>query len=168
LRFLALTLVLVGASCGLATWVYLRDRDTSETRLPERQLVRVDAVKALTVLGEAHCRKGCTTEILAHSEPHSWTVKVGFEGRVRCLRIDPRSFAANVQHGLSGVRPDRCTARQRSVYARWRLDAQDHGGRHDSWRAMCERARSGPHAARARARARAVRRIHATPAAPAC
>lgn len=108
MRWLFVTIGLLSASFCLMAWIYLRDRDTSSARLPERQIVHIDAEVALTTLGEADCRSGCTVQLLARTQPHRWLVRVVVRRRPQCLLIDLAAFAVSRQHGLSGVQPSSC------------------------------------------------------------
>ncbi len=109
MRWLGVTAGLLSASLCLVVWIYLRDRDTSNWRPPERQLARVDATAALTALSGAEpCRSGCAAELLGRTQPHRWLVRVTVRGRPQCLQIDLDTFAFSRQHGLSGVQPSRC------------------------------------------------------------
>jgi hypothetical protein len=108
MRWLYVTAGLLSASFCLVAWIYLRDRDTSSWRPPERQLVRVDAAVTLTALSGADCRSGCTAELLGRTRSHRWLVRVTVRGRAQCLQINLDTFAVSQQHGLSGVQPSRC------------------------------------------------------------
>jgi hypothetical protein len=107
MRWLCVTVGLLTASLCLVAWIYLRDRDTSGWRLPERQIVRADAAVALAAFGGGDCRSGCAAELLGHTQPHRWLVRITVRGRSQCLQLDPSVFAV-IPHGLAGVQPSRC------------------------------------------------------------
>ncbi len=108
MRWFYLTAVLLSASLGLVAWIYLRDRDTSNWRPPERQIAHADATAALTALGGVDCRFGCATELLDRTQSHRWLVRITVRGRPQCLQIDLDTFAVSQQHGLSGVQLSPC------------------------------------------------------------
>jgi hypothetical protein len=110
MRWLYLTIGLLGASACLIAWIYLRDRDPSSWRPPERQMVRADAAATLAALSGGGCRSGCATELLGRTRQHRWLVRITVRGRRQCLQIDPYTFALSQEHGLSGVWPSRCVA----------------------------------------------------------
>jgi hypothetical protein len=113
MKWLALTLCLLGASAGLVAWVYLRDRDPASWRVPESQFVRADAAVALRALGGSECGSRCAVaELLGPTQPHRWLVRLTVRGRVQCVQIDPATFGASLQHGLAGVRASRCAPRR--------------------------------------------------------
>ncbi len=107
MRWLGVTVGLLTASLCLVAWIYLRDRDTSNWRLPERQIVSADATVMLDAFGGAGCGTGCAAELLGHTEPHRWLVRITVRGRSQCLQLDPTVFAV-IPHGLAGVQPSRC------------------------------------------------------------
>jgi hypothetical protein len=111
MRWLFVTVALLSASLILVAWVSLRDRDPSSVQPPERQIVRIDTEAALTTLGSADCRSGCAVQLLTHTRPHRWLVRVTVKGRPECLQIDLDAFSASPQHGLSGVWPSQCPHR---------------------------------------------------------
>jgi hypothetical protein len=111
MRWLGVTAGLLAASASLVAWVYLRDRDTSGWRLPERQIVRADTAATLTAFAGPDCRPGCAAQLLGRTQPHRWLVRITVRGRSLCLQIDPDVFAVSPR-GLDGVQPSRC-ARER-------------------------------------------------------
>lgn len=110
MRWLGVTAALLAASLCLVAWVYLRDRDTSGWRLPERQVARADAAVALTEFAGPDCRPGCAAQLLGHIQPHRWLVRLTVRGQPLCLRIDLNTFAVGPRY-LSGVQPSRCAPR---------------------------------------------------------
>jgi hypothetical protein len=112
MRWLGLTVGLLGASLCLAGWVYLRDRDPGSWRPPEDQAAHVDARTALAALEGPVCARGCRSQVLGRVRPGSWLVRVTLRGRPECLRIDLDTFAIG-QYGLVGAQLSRCEAPRR-------------------------------------------------------
>jgi hypothetical protein len=111
MRWFYVTLGLLASSVCLVGWIYLRDRHTSSYQpsgLTERQLAHADASTTLAVLNKANCRSDCAIELLGHTGPHRWLVRLTLKGRPKCLQIDLDTFTFSQQHGLVGVQPSRC------------------------------------------------------------
>lgn len=112
MRWLGVTLGLLGACVCLVTWVYLRDRDTSQWRLPERQIASADAARTLAAFDGAGCGQGCAVKLVERLDSHHWLVRITVRGRSQCLRLDLATFATGQRHGLAGVEPSGCASRQ--------------------------------------------------------
>jgi len=108
MRWLAATVALLAACAGLVVWVYLRDRQTGDWRPPERELVRADAVSALTVLGGAGCGARCTAQVVGRVRPEVWLVRVTVRGRSQCLQIALDEFEVSERNGIVGGWPSGC------------------------------------------------------------
>jgi hypothetical protein len=108
MRWLGVTLGLLSACVGLVAWIYLRDRDTANWRLPERQLATADAARTLAAFDGADCGQRCTVKLVGHIDSHHWLVRITVQGRSQCLQLDLATFATDQRHGLTGVQPSRC------------------------------------------------------------
>jgi hypothetical protein len=108
MRWLALTACLLAACVGLVGWIYLRDRYSSDWRLPERQIASVDAARTLQAFAGAGCRERCGVQLLGRGGRSEWAIRLTVRGRSQCLRLDLATFAADQPHGLAGVLPSRC------------------------------------------------------------
>ncbi len=108
MRWLGVTLGLLSACACLVAWVYLRDRDTSSWRLPERQIATADAARTLAAFSGAECGRHCAAKLLGHVAPHRWLVRITVRGRALCLQLDLATFATNQRYGLAGVQPSGC------------------------------------------------------------
>jgi hypothetical protein len=114
MKWLYVTLVLLTSSVCLVGWIYLRDRDTSSYLPPqpsERQRALADSSTTLVVLNEGDCHSHCRIELLGHTQPDHWLVRINVKGRSHCLQIDLDTFLVSQKHGFSGVQslqPSRC------------------------------------------------------------
>ncbi len=108
MRWLALTACLLAACVGLVGWVYLRDRYSSQWRLPERQIASVDAARTLEAFAGAECGRRCGVRLLERGGRSEWVIRLTVSGRSQCLRLDLATFATDQPHGLAGVSPNRC------------------------------------------------------------
>jgi hypothetical protein len=108
MRWLGITLGLLSACACLVVWIYLRDRDTSNWRLPERQIASADAARTLAAFGGADCAQRCAVELVGRVDSHHWLVRITVRGRPQCLQLDLATFATDQRHGLAGVKPSRC------------------------------------------------------------
>jgi hypothetical protein len=107
MRWLYLTIALLASSACLVGWIYLRDRDTNwlPPQPSERQRALADASTTLVVLNEGDCHSDCRIELLGHTQPDHWLVRINVKGRSHCLQIDLDTFLASQKHGLYGVQP---------------------------------------------------------------
>jgi hypothetical protein len=107
MKWLCITLVLLTSSACLVGWIYLRDRDTNwlPPQPSERQRALADASTTLVVLNEGDCRSDCRIELLGHTQPDHWLVRINVKGRSHCLQIDLDTFLVSQKHGLYGVQP---------------------------------------------------------------
>jgi hypothetical protein len=111
MRWLAVTIGLLAASLSLAAWVYLRDRDTSGWRGPERPIALADVTAALGAFGGRGCHSACAAKLLERRQSGRWLARITVRGQTQCLEIDLDTFASDSRHGLSGVQPSRCPVR---------------------------------------------------------
>ncbi len=109
MRWLGVTLGLLCACVCLFAWIYLRDRDTSSWRLPERQIATADAARTLTAFGGADCGRRCAVKLVGRVDSHHWLVRITVQGRSQCLQLDLATFATDQRHGLAGVQPSGCS-----------------------------------------------------------
>jgi hypothetical protein len=112
MRWLGVTLGLLGACVCLVAWIYLRDRDTAHWRLTERQIATADAARTLAAFDGADCARRCTVKLLGHIDSHNWLVRITVRGQSQCLQLDLAAFATDQRHGLAGVEPSGCALRQ--------------------------------------------------------
>jgi hypothetical protein len=112
MRWMGVTLGLLGACVGLVAWIYLRDRDTTNWRLPERQLATADAARTLAAFDGADCGQRCTVKLVGRVDSHHWLMRITVRGRSQCLRLDLTTFATDRRHGLAGVQPSSCAELQ--------------------------------------------------------
>jgi len=114
MKWLYVTIGLLVTSACLVGWIYLRDRDTSSYLPPpptEHQRALADASTTLVVLNEGDCRSDCRIELLGHTQPDHWLVRINVKGKSHCLQIDLDTFLASQKHGLYGVQalqPSHC------------------------------------------------------------
>lgn len=111
MRWLGVTIGLLAASLSLVAWVYLRDRDTSGWRPPERPIALADATAALAAFAGRGCHSNCAAELLERRQPGRWLARITVRGQTQCLEIELDTFAVASRHGLSGVQPSRCADR---------------------------------------------------------
>jgi hypothetical protein len=111
MRWLGVTIGLFAATLSLAAWVYLRDRDSSGSRPPERPLAHADAAAALAAVAGSGCHSGCAAELVERRQSGRWLARITVRGQTQCLEIDLDTFAVDSRHGLSGVEPSRCADR---------------------------------------------------------
>jgi hypothetical protein len=112
MRWLGVTLGLLGACVCLVAWIYLRDRATGNWRLPERQIATADAARTLAAFDGADCSRGCAVKLVGRVDSHHWLVRITVQGRSQCLQLDLATFATDQRHGLAGVEPSVCALRQ--------------------------------------------------------
>jgi hypothetical protein len=113
MKWLYVTIGLLVTSACLVGWIYLRDRDTNwlPPQPSERQRALADASTTLVVLNEGDCSSDCRIELLGHTQPDHWLVRINVKGRSHCLQIDLDTFFVSQKHGLYGVQhlqPSRC------------------------------------------------------------
>jgi hypothetical protein len=108
MRWLGVTLGLLGACVCLVAWIYLRDRDASQQRLPERQIATADAARTLAAFGGADCGGRCAVKLVGRIDSHHWLVRITVRGHSQCLQLDLATFATDQRHGLVGVKPSHC------------------------------------------------------------
>jgi hypothetical protein len=108
MRWLGVTISLLSACACLIAWVYLRDRDTTNWRPPERQIASADAARTLAAFDGGDCGRRCAVKLMGRLDSHDWLVRITVQGRSQCLRLDLATFATDQRHGLAGVQPSRC------------------------------------------------------------
>jgi hypothetical protein len=108
MRWLGVTIGLLAAGLSLVAWVYLRDRDTSGWRPPERPLARADATTVLAAIDGGDCHSDCAAELLGRRQSGRWLARITVRGQTQCLEINLDTFSFGSQHGLTGVQPSRC------------------------------------------------------------
>lgn len=109
MRWFVVTVALLAASALLVSWIYLRDRHTSNWRPSPAALAHADAATLLATQRAYHCHSGCTFKVLGHSRGPHWLARINIRSDARCFDIDVDSFAFSPQHGLSGMEEVSCS-----------------------------------------------------------
>jgi len=110
MRWLAVTLALLGASVALVAGIYLRDRDTS-WRPPERATADFDAQWLLLYLAGPACGNRCGYRLLGHPQTNHWLAWINDRSRTQCVDINVGAFQITTAHGVLGVTRIPCDAR---------------------------------------------------------
>lgn len=107
MRWLAATIVLLGASVALVAGIYLRDRDAS-WQPPQRVAADFDAHWVLTYVAGPTCGKRCSYKVLAHPRADHWLARIVDRSRAECVDINVRSFGVSDAHGIAGIKVIDC------------------------------------------------------------
>ena len=107
MRWLAVTLALLGASAALVSGLYLRDRDTSAWLPPGPTIARHDALAVAADLGGT-CPRECKVKLVGHPRGDHWIEWIEIPTLTTCVDINVRTFATEKVHGLSGVTRTGC------------------------------------------------------------
>jgi hypothetical protein len=102
-RWLAVTLALLGASAVLVAGIYLRDRDPSNWLPAPRTAASSDAGAVMAGLGGPDCGRRCSFRLLGNPKPDHWLAQIVDRARTECVDINLRAFGASDTNGLSGV-----------------------------------------------------------------
>jgi hypothetical protein len=111
MRWLAVTVALLGACAALVGAVYFRDRVPSHWLPPERPAAHADAMAVAAGLGGT-CPRECSVKLLGHPRPDHWVERIAVPAGIRCVDIDVVSFATGLQHGFSGITEVNCQQAQ--------------------------------------------------------
>jgi hypothetical protein len=118
MRWLALTLALLGACVALSAWTYVRDRDTGWTHVTERLEAQSQARRLLDLMTVGQtCAGRCSSAAVRRTAPRTWDVVVVTARWRGCYRVALDTFAASPAHGLRGLERLPCTGRS-SGFAR--------------------------------------------------
>lgn len=109
MKWLAVTLALLGASAALLGAIYLRDRDTS-WRPPPRTAADFDARMVLTYVAGPDCGTRCSYKLLANPRDNHWLARIVDRSRAECVDIDLDRFGINESHGIAGIVMVNCDA----------------------------------------------------------
>jgi hypothetical protein len=101
-KWLAVTLALLGISAALVTGIYLRDRDTSWRPAP-RTAADFDARMVLTYVAGPDCGARCSYELLANPRDNHWLARIVDRSRAECVDINLDTFGINESHGIAGI-----------------------------------------------------------------
>lgn len=107
MKWLVVTIGLLGATAALVAWIYLRDRDTANWRPPERSLAYGDTVTARDVMSFP-CGGRCSVTVLGNPVPHRWLTRIASPWRARCYEIDVDTFEVSQQSGMTGIHAVGC------------------------------------------------------------
>lgn len=107
MKWLAITLALLGASVALVAGIYLRDYDSS-WRPPQRTAAEADAKIVFTYVAGLWCATHCSSTVLATARPNHWLARIVDQSRSRCVDIDVETFNVSQDHGLSGIAVVNC------------------------------------------------------------
>jgi hypothetical protein len=107
MRWLAVTLALLGASLALVAGIYLRNYDSS-WRPPQRTAAEADAKIVFTYVAGLWCARHCSSTVLATSRPNHWLARIVDRSRPRCVDINVETFGVSQAHGLSGIAVVNC------------------------------------------------------------
>jgi hypothetical protein len=102
MRWLAVTLVLLGASAALVAGIYVRDRGATWLP-PARTAADFDARVVLAEVAGPGCGRRCSYELLANPRPDHWLAQIVDRSHTRCVDINLRTFRTSDVSGLSGV-----------------------------------------------------------------
>jgi hypothetical protein len=107
MRWLGVTLALLGVSAVLVAGIYLRDRDTS-WRPPQRAAADFDARMVLTYVAGPDCGKRCSYKLLANPRDNHWLARIVDRSRAQCVDIDVEKFGIDESHGIAGIATVNC------------------------------------------------------------
>lgn len=106
MRWLALTLALIGASAALIGGIYFRDRTSSSWLPPPREAAALDA---RTIIDLMACPGPCTYTVVRTSRAYHWVATIHSSNTsTHCYDIDLQTFDTGTGHGVSGVLPVAC------------------------------------------------------------
>jgi hypothetical protein len=106
MRWLTVTVALLGASAALVAGIYLRDRDPSGWLPPPRVAASQDAETILLVI--ACPRAICSYRLVGSPRPGHWVASLFTGAGTVCFDIDLVAFDVNASHGFTGAIPVRC------------------------------------------------------------
>lgn len=109
MKWLAVTVALLGASAALVGGMYVRDRDPSGWLPPGPTIARHDAMSIAAAIGGT-CPRDCTVKLLAHPRTDHWTERIEIPAATECVDINVRTFDTNEVRGISGVTKVSCDA----------------------------------------------------------
>jgi hypothetical protein len=109
MKWLVVTLALLGASAALISGIYLRDRDPSRWLPPGPTVAHHDAMAIAAAIGGT-CPRDCTVKLLGHRRTDHWTERIEIPAATECVDIDVLTFATDEVHGISGVTKVDCDA----------------------------------------------------------
>ena len=102
MRWLGVTLGLLGACVCLVAWIYLRDRDASHS-VCRNASSRQPTPPARSPHSEAPIAVGrCAVKLVGRIDSHHWLVRITVRGHSQCLQLDLATFATDQRHGLVG------------------------------------------------------------------
>jgi hypothetical protein len=107
MRWLAVTLALLGASVALVAGIYLRNYDSS-WRPPQRTTAEADAKIVFTYVAGLWCATHCSSTVLATARPNHWLARIVDRSRAKCVDINVATFDVSETHGLSGIAVVNC------------------------------------------------------------
>jgi hypothetical protein len=102
MRWLAVTVALLGACAALVGAIYFRDRVPSQWLPPERPTAHADAMAVAAGLGGT-CPRECSVTLVGNPRPGHWVERITVPSGARCVDIDVPNFATSLHHGVSGV-----------------------------------------------------------------
>jgi hypothetical protein len=109
MKWLGVTLALLGASAALVGVIYLRDRDPSDWLPPGPTVAHHDALAIAAAIGGT-CPRECIVQALGHPRTDHWTERIEIPSATECVDINVRTFATDDVHGVSGVTRVGCDA----------------------------------------------------------
>ena len=109
MRWLALTVALLGACVALGAWTYTRDRDTGWSGVTERLEAQTQARRLLDLMTPGRpCGTRCSSAAVRRVAPRTWDVVVVTARWRGCYRVALDTFNASPAHGLRGLRRVPC------------------------------------------------------------
>jgi hypothetical protein len=109
MRWLAVTIALLGASAALVGGIYLRDRDPSTWLPPGPTAAHHDAMAIAAAMGGT-CPQECVVKQLGHPRTYHFTERIQVPATTTCVDINIVTFGTDDSHGISGVTTLRCDA----------------------------------------------------------
>ena len=105
MRWLVVTMVLLGASAALVAGIYARDREPARWLPPQRKAANSD-VK--TMLLQMHCGGQCTYRLVDNPQADHWVARINTGTKIQCFDINLLTFDTGQAHGVSGVSAVQC------------------------------------------------------------
>lgn len=110
MRWLLVTVALLGATAAFAGAIYARDLAPGAWRPPERQIAAHDAAMVLRGLTGGRCADHCAVTGLTQRPAGWWRAAITVRSWRRCVDIDITRFAVTSSHGIQGIRIGSCRA----------------------------------------------------------
>jgi hypothetical protein len=98
------SLLLLGLSVALWSWIYLRDLGAYQPSNSEGARAQLDAERLLTLISTpSRCSGDCASRVLDRAGPHRWRVSLTTPSGQRCFVIDTDRFRYTDERGMTGL-----------------------------------------------------------------